>query len=65
MFTEELSWLKGRDIELVLGRGIRLDRLEIAELIVKESLSRHSRESENPEAANCVAAGPGPPLPRG
>jgi hypothetical protein len=22
MFTEELPWLKGRDVELVMGRGV-------------------------------------------
>jgi hypothetical protein len=32
MFTKELLWLKGCDLELVMARAMRLDRLEIARM---------------------------------
>jgi hypothetical protein len=32
MFTEELPWLKGRDLDLVMGRSLRVVGLEPSDL---------------------------------
>ena len=45
-FTEELPWLKGRDLEEVMGRGaLRLDRLEAEVRLSATSPARSGRGS--------------------
>ena len=46
MFTEEMPWLKGRDLELVMGRACAMPRLEIAGSVGASVC--HPRESGGP-----------------